>query len=120
MEIKESLKLNIQQALKSLNVDLELDQIIIENSKDPAHGDYASNVAMKSSRFFGKAARDVAELLVSKLDLSNIEKVEIAGPGFINFFMKNDSLSASLSKIISEGDNFGRGEKKNQKINYIN
>ena len=117
MEIKESLKLNIQQALKSLNVDLALDQIIIENSKDPAHGDFASNVAMKSCRFFGKAPKEVAELIVSKLDLSNIEKVEIAGPGFINFFMKNDSLSASLSKIISEGDNFGRGEKKNQKIN---
>ena len=117
MEIKESLKLNIQQALKSLNVDLPLDQIIIENSKDPAHGDYASNVAMKSSRFFAKAPRDVAELIVSKLDLSSIEKVEIAGPGFINFFMKNDSLSQMVNKIIVEGDNFGRGEKKNQKIN---
>ena len=117
MEIKESLKLNIQQALKSLNVDLALDQIIIENSKDPAHGDFASNVAMKSSRFFGKAPREVAELIVSKLDLSNIEKIEIAGPGFINFFMKNDSISSLINNIIVSGDNYGRGEKKNQKIN---
>ena len=87
MEIKESLKLNIQEALKSLNVDLELDQIIIENSKDHAHGDFASNVAMKSCRFFGKSPKEVAELIVSKLDLTSIEKVEIAGPGFINFFI---------------------------------
>lgn len=117
MEIKESLKLNIQQALKSLNVDLALDQIIIENSKDPAHGDFASNVAMKSCRYFGKSPKEVAELIVNKLDLSNIEKIEIAGPGFINFFMKNDSLSALVNKIIIENDNYGRGEKKNQKIN---
>ena len=117
MEIKESLKLNIQKALKELNVDFELNQIIIEDSKDPAHGDYASNIAMKSCRFFSKSPRDVAELIVSKLDLSLIEKVEIAGPGFINFFMKNDSLSGVITKIISEDADFGRGEKKNKKIN---
>ena len=117
MEIKESLKLNIQQALKSLNVDLDLEQIIIENSKDPTHGDFASNVAMKSCRYFGKAPKDVAELIVSKLDLSNIEKVEIAGPGFINFFMKNDSISSLINNIIVLNDNYGRGEKKNKKIN---
>lgn len=117
MDIKEGLKLNIQQALKAFDVDLSLTDIIIENSKDPTHGDYASNVAMKSCRFFGKAPKEVAELIVSKLDLSNIEKVEIAGPGFINFFMKNDSLSASINRIIVECDNFGRGEKKGQKIN---
>ena len=117
MELKESLKLNIKQALSQLNVDFDFDQIVIENSKDPAHGDYASNVAMKSCRLFGKSPKEVAELIISKLDLSMIEKVEIAGPGFINFFMKNDSLSSVISKIILEGDNFGRSEKKNQKVN---
>lgn len=117
MEIKEGLKLNIQQALKSLNVDLALEQIIIENSKDPAHGDFASNVAMKSCRYFAKSPKEVAELIVSKLDLSNIEKVEIAGPGFINFFMKNDSISSLINNIIVLNDNYGRGEKKNKKIN---
>ena len=117
MEIKESLKLNIQKALKQLNVDFELDQIVIEDSKDPTHGDYATNVAMKSCRLFSKAPRDVAALIVEKLDLSEIEKVEIAGPGFINFFMKNDSLSGIVKKIVDEGDNFGRSEKKGKKIN---
>ncbi len=117
MEIKESLKLNIQNALKQLNVDFALDQIVIEDSKDPSHGDYATNVAMKSCRLFGKAPKDVAELIVTKLDLNEIEKVEIAGPGFINFFMKNDSLSNVVSKIIAENENFGRSEKKNKRIN---
>ena len=117
MEIKESLKLNIQTSLKKLGVDFDLNQIVIENSKDPTHGDYASNVAMKSSRLFAKAPREVAELIVSKLDLSNIDKVEIAGPGFINFFMKSDSISEGINKIINLGDNFGRSEKKNKSIN---
>ena len=117
MEIKESLKLNIEHALKELGVEFDINQIVIENSKDPTHGDFASNIAMKSSRLFSKAPRDVAELIVSKLDLSNIEKIEIAGPGFINFFMKNDSISDGVNKIITLGDDFGRGEKKNKRIN---
>ena len=117
MEIKESLKLNIQSALKQLNVDFDINQIVIEDSKDPAHGDYATNIAMKSCRLFLKSPRDVAELIISKLDLIDIEKVEIAGPGFINFFMKNDSLSNAIKLIIDQADNFGRGENKNKSIN---
>ncbi len=117
MEIKESLKLNIQKSLKENGVDFDLNQIIIENSKDPAHGDYASNIALKSSRLFNTNPREVAQLIVSKLDQSNIEKIEIAGPGFINFFMKNDSLSSIVSKIVSQGDDYGRGESKNKRIN---
>ena len=117
MEIKESLKLNIQKALKELNVDFAIEQIVIEDSKDPAHGDYATNIAMKSCRLFSKSPIEVAQLIIAKLDLTEIEKVEIAGPGFINFFMKNDSLSNIVKKIIDDGDNFGRNEKKNKKIN---
>ncbi len=117
MEIKEYLKQNVNAALKSLGVDFDTNQIVIENSRDPAHGDYASNVALKLSRLFAKAPRDVADLIVSKLDLSNIEKVEIAGPGFINFFLKNDSISEQINKIISLESDFGRGEKKNKRIN---
>ena len=117
MDIKESLKLNINHALKELGVDFDINQIVIENSKDPAHGDYASNIAMKSSRLFAKNPREVAELIISKLDLSNIDKVEIAGPGFINFFMKNDSISDVINKIIKQGDNFGRSENRNKRIN---
>ena len=117
MDIVENLKLNIQSSLASLNQSVSLDDIVIEKSKDAAHGDYASNVAMKSARLFGKAPRDVAALIIENLDMNDIEKVEIAGPGFINFFMKNDSLQQIVKKIIAEGDNYGRLEKKNQKVN---
>ena len=117
MELKELLKSKIQQALKALNVDLALEEIVIENSKDPAHGDFASNVALKLARTFAKSPRDVASLIVAKIDKDQIEKIEIAGPGFINFYMKNDSLTDSVSKIISLSENYGRGEKKNKRIN---
>ena len=117
MDIVESLKLKIQSSLAKLNQEVSLNDIIIEKSKDTAHGDYASNVAMKSARLFGKSPRDVASLIIDNIDMSSIEKIEIAGPGFINFFMKNDSLQQIVSKIINENENYGRAEKKNQKIN---
>ena len=117
MDVIESLKLNIQKAFSSLGVEVSLNDIIIEHSKDTAHGDYATNAAMKNCKLFGKAPRDVANMLIEKLDNSGIEKIEIAGPGFINFFMKNDSLQPIVEKIIKEDENFGRGSEKNFKVN---
>ena len=117
MDVIESLKLNIQKAFSSFGVEVSLNDIIIEHSKDTAHGDYATNAAMKNCKLFGKAPRDVANMLIEKLDNSGIEKIEIAGPGFINFFMKNDSLQPIVEKIIKEDENFGRGSDKNFKVN---
>ena len=117
MNLVESLKLNLQSAFKKLGFDVALNDIIIEHSRDTAHGDYATNAAMKLCRLFSKSPRDVANLLINELDMSNIEKVEIAGPGFINFFMKNESLQTIIKIIDEKGDNFGRQERKNIKIN---
>lgn len=117
MDITETLKLNIQAAFKALGHDVALNDIIIEHSRDESHGDYASNCAMKLCRLFGKAPRDVASALVEKLDMSCLDKVEIAGPGFINLFVKKNSLQPIVRKIIEEADNYGRGERKNFKVN---
>ena len=116
MDVVESLKLNIQKAFQALGVEVSLNDIIIEHSKDPSHGDYATNAAMKNCRLLKNNPRDAANAIISHLDLNGIEKVEIAGPGFINFFMKNDSLQPIVSKIIDSGDDFGRGENKNFKV----
>ena len=117
MDILLNLKTKIQNALTKLGQEVSLNDIIIEKSKDTSHGDYASNVAMKFCRLFAKSPRDVAQLLIDNLDMDGIDKVEIAGPGFINFFMKNDSLQVVVKKIIDEGDNYGRSIRKNQKVN---
>ena len=117
MDIVESLKLKIQEALGNLGKVATLNDIIIEKSKDTSHGDYASNVAMKFAREFSKAPRDVANLIIANINMDGIDKIEIAGPGFINFFMKNDSLQVFVKKIINEGDNYGRLPSNGQKVN---
>jgi arginyl-tRNA synthetase len=117
MNIEQILKEKIQKSLSELGQLVSLDEIVIEHARDTAHGDYATNIAMKKSRFFGKSPREVAQDIVNHLDMESINKVEIAGPGFINFFMKNDSLQAIISKIADQGDNYGKGEAKNFKIN---
>ena len=117
MEIRELLKEKIKNALNALNVEAELNDIVVENSKDKTHGDYASNAALKYARAFQKAPRDVASLIVEKMDMDQIDHIEIAGPGFINFYMKNDSLTGIVNKVITLGDNYGRGNRNGTKIN---
>ena len=117
MDVIESLKLNIQKAFAQLGVEVGLNDVIIEHSKDAAHGDYATNAAMKNCRLLKMPPVAVANALIEKLDLTGIEKIEIAGPGFINFFMKNDSLQPIVKKIINAGDSYGKGENKNFKVN---
>ena len=117
MNIEETLKQKIKNSLKSEGLELELKDIIIENSKNPEHGDYASNVALKFAGRLGMAPRDLAIIIANNIDKDVIEKVEIAGPGFINFFIKKDAINSIVGKIISLGDNYGRGEDKHSKIN---
>ena len=68
MEIKDLLKLKIQSALTNLGVTLDLSNIIIENSRDLSHGDYASNVALKNARLFSKSPIELANLIKYSID----------------------------------------------------
>ena len=117
MNIEETLKIKIQDSLKSEGIVLDIKDIIIEKSKTPEHGDYASNVALKFAGRFGMAPRDLATKIANNIDKEVVEKVEIAGPGFVNFFVKKAAINSIVAKIIKDGDNFGRGENKNKKIN---
>ena len=117
MEIELLLKTKLQDAFKKLGVELAIDDFVIERSKDKAHGDFATNCALKFSRLLQKKPLDAATLLVETIDKEGIDKIEIAGPGFINFFMPQDSLQSVVRKIISLGDDYGRGEAKGKKIN---
>ena len=117
MNIEETLKIKIQDSLKSEGFVLDVKDIIIEKSKTPEHGDYASNVALKFAGRFGTNPRELATKIANNIDKEVVEKVEIAGPGFVNFFVKKNAINSIVSQIIKEGDNFGRGENKNKKIN---
>ena len=100
LDIELKLKELIKLGLKELGVEVELNQIAIERSKDKTHGDYATTVALQMARTLHKSPRDIALELVKHLNADYISKTEIAGPGFINFFVKSDSLSSIIKTIV--------------------
>ena len=90
----------------------------IEIPKDPTHGDYASSFAMAGAKALHKAPRQIAQTIVDHLDLAGtfFDKVEIAGPGFLNFTLGSKWYGQVLTDIQAEGNTYGavdegRGEK---------
>lgn len=83
---------------------------LIEVPAETSHGDYASNVAMVSARAFRMAPRKIAEIISSFLDLDNTycERVEIAGPGFLNFFLSDRYYADIVDDVLQLGNNYGR------------
>lgn len=117
MDIVVSLKENLKNALSKLGQEISINDIIIEKTKSVEHGDYSSNVALKYARNFAMAPVMLANKIKENLDYSLLDKIEIAGPGFINFFVKKSSLTNTIQKIFEEGKEFGRNPKKNKRIN---
>ena len=92
----------------------------IETPADPSHGDFATNVAMVSAKAFHMAPRKIAEALSPYFEFSGtyFEKFEIAGPGFINFFLSPRFYAAVLQDIEALQDGYGRSDfGKGKKIN---
>ena len=111
------MKLTVEQLLEhvlsvlkengTIPPDLVVD-IKIERSKDTSHGDFATNLALTLAKPCGMSPRKVAELMVEALPVNPLlERVEIAGPGFINFFMKANERAQIISTILTEGAQFG-------------
>ena len=82
----------------------------VERTRDPSHGDFACNVAMQLARAARKNPRQLAQALVAALPASDlVAKVEIAGPGFINFFLAPAAYQAEIGRVLEEGEAYGRG-----------
>lgn len=111
------LKLALKEVFASLGLNLAEQDIVIERSKDPSHGDYSTNAAMKYAKPLGLKPRDLAAKIESSFSLPLVEKIEVAGPGFVNFFMRKDALTSVLSKIFAEGEGYGRSERNGKRIN---
>ncbi|MEG1869651.1 MAG: arginine--tRNA ligase [Oscillospiraceae bacterium] len=89
----------------------EIPAFTVEIPGDTSHGDFATNAAMLSARSFRLAPAKIATILTQNMDMSNsvyIAKTEIAGPGFINFFIKDIWFSDASLAIIADGENYGR------------
>lgn len=98
--------------------------IEIEEPKEKQHGDLAINTAMVMARQAKMAPKKIAEIIVSHSDTSDtlIEKIEIAGPGFINFYLKDKYLEEALKLIYKRGKDYGRvniGEGKKVQVEFV-
>ncbi|MBO7536006.1 MAG: arginine--tRNA ligase, partial [Bacilli bacterium] len=119
----DNLKLDLKEIIKDLGVEEDID-IFFEVPKDPSFGDYSVNVAMRLARVLRKAPLVIANEIISKIDLkkNNLSKVEVAGAGFINFFMDQGHLNDVIFQIIKEKDQFGSskiGEGKRINLEYV-
>ena len=83
-------------------------KIVVERTRQKEHGDFASNLALMLAKAAGKAPRELAEQLVKALPASDIvSKTEIAGPGFINFFLRSDAQLNVIEQVLQQGEQYG-------------
>lgn len=125
-QVKEQLKKEIKQAVikAGLATEQEVPNIILEVPREKAHGDYSTNMAMQLARVAKKAPRMIAEELVRHFDKTkaSIEKIEIAGPGFINFYMDNSYLTNLIPLIIEAGASYGQtnvGQGQRVQVEFV-
>lgn len=90
----------------------EIPEFIIEQPADRKNGEFSSNIAMAGARAFHQAPRAIAQSICDNLSLdgSLVEKCEIAGPGFINFYMSDAYYSEILKDVVESGDNYGKSD----------
>ena len=101
------------RAAGTLECDLP-GSIVIERARDKNHGDFASNVALLLAKAARRKPRELAEQVAAALPASaQVAKVEIAGPGFINFFMSADAFAAVVGEVLEAGEAFGRSSVGN-------
>ncbi len=97
------------QAENALPADINSDKVEATPTRDPAHGDVATNAAMVLAAQLGKNPKEISEILVGKLRaVKGIDKAEIAGPGFINMTLAASIWQAAVLDIISEGRGYGK------------
>ena len=128
-EVENKLYEAIENAVKSAikNGDLpqaDIPKFIIEKPADKKNGDFSSNIAMAGARAFHAAPRMIAEAIVKdfSLDGGYIDRCEIAGPGFINFYLSDKYYSDVLKDIVASGDSYGRsnyGEGKRILVEFV-
>ncbi len=114
------LLLDAVNQLGTINADVNIE---IARTKQAEHGDYSCNLAMQLAKAMRKNPREIATLLVEAMPSSPyVQKIEIAGAGFINFFIKNSAKQACLSVVLQQGMAYGVsdfGENKNIQVEFV-
>lgn len=119
-QLKEQLREQIQQAVASAEIVSAKTtfEIQLEKPKDGTKGDFASNVAMQLTRIAKRNPREIAQAIVDNFAWDAVERVEVAGPGFINFYLKNDTLTQVVRNVLDLDQEYGRSTVgKGRKVN---
>jgi len=127
MEMKDLLKQGITEALnKAIAAGTlpagDYPDIALEVPPQKEFGDFASNIAMQSARVAHKAPRIIAQAIVDGMDYPWLDHAEIAGAGFINFFLKNDVIYDTLKQILAAGDAYGHAPLRQEdtiQVEYV-
>ena len=111
--MKQALEALLSSALEhvaaELGLSLDNHPIHIEATRDKAHGDFATNMAMTLTKLAKRNPREIAQKIIEALpDSPLIKKTEIAGPGFINFYLKGDAWHSVIGDILDQGEQYGR------------
>lgn len=121
MDIKKDLRNIINESLSKMNIDGV--SFIVEVPKNKENGDYSTNVAMELTKVLRKNPREIAEEIVANIDKGNIiDRIVIAGAGFINFYINNSYLLKGIDEIIKLDKDYGKsniGNKKKINIEYV-
>lgn len=109
MDIKNLILSSIKKAISSYKTDLEP---LLEPPKIPSHGDLSTNIAMLIASKVGKNPRDIAKGILERLEIPQdvCEKIDIAGPGFINFYLAASSVYTLLKEILSDPEGYGKSQ----------
>ncbi len=112
MKAHEVIRAALADAAARLGVSLSPSAVELERPRDPAHGDVATNLALALAKALKQKPRAVAERLVATLQLPQglVRRIEIAGPGFINFFLAESQLASVLEGVLAAGERYGRGD----------
>lgn len=111
-KIEKDIKRAIQEAVVEAGITEanQIPNIILEKPKSKEHGDYATNVAMQLTKIAKQPPRKTAEAIVEHFTCDHVTKIDIAGPGFINFFIDHTFLTKLVPSILEAGDEYGRSE----------
>jgi arginyl-tRNA synthetase len=132
MKVKEHIATHLREACRRLVEDLgpggfspeKLPPVILEKPRDPSHGDVATGLAMALAKIMGHPPREIAGELVKRLQFDSglVSRVEVAGPGFINFTLGREWLVQSLRDVLRQGESYGTsslGQGRRVQVEFV-
>ena len=113
--MQNTMKKNLEKLIKDAlqNLGIEAQSIVLEHPTEISHGDYSTNVALAYSKQLGINPRELAEKIKASVESTlpkEIQNIEIAGPGFINFYLSREFFSDSIQEILKQSEDWGKND----------